>query len=385
MAGEAARGEKLKMKMEKPFQEKPEFEHLRKVIRRETKQGPVPIIEMTIDPDIMSEATGIDFPCEQYRELAKFSSKMTPEGAMLGLKFLDLCAAFYPAAGYDYVTMYPTLPFIYTPSQLKPNPQQQGRARFWQQEHEGLLATREQFEAYPWPKPGEVLTFPIDYVAGKMKPGMKGMAFFIGIFEQLRMLTGFEALAVKSIEEPDLVEDIIRRVAVVDQAALEKIAAHPSVGAVFYADDLGFNTGLMLSPGWMREHIIPVDKRIAEIVHKQSKPFLFHTCGKVDALMEDLIEVVKIDARHSFQDNAYPVEEEYRKYHDRISILGGLDLDLLARATPERVRARTRQILEACSDGGYCMGSGNSVTNFCKPENYYAMIDETRKWNEEHS
>ena len=30
------------------------------------------------------------------------------------------------------------------------------------------------------------------------------------------------------------------------------------------------------------------------------------------------------------------------------------------------------------------LGSGNSVTNYCKIENYYAMIDETRKWNQEH-
>jgi hypothetical protein len=30
------------------------------------------------------------------------------------------------------------------------------------------------------------------------------------------------------------------------------------------------------------------------------------------------------------------------------------------------------------------MGTGNSVANYVKIENYYAMLDETRKWNEEH-
>jgi hypothetical protein len=29
------------------------------------------------------------------------------------------------------------------------------------------------------------------------------------------------------------------------------------------------------------------------------------------------------------------------------------------------------------------MGSGNSVANYVKLENYYAMIDETRRWNRE--
>jgi len=63
----------------------------------------------------------------------------------------------------------------------------------------------------------------------------------------------------------------------------------------------------------------------------------------------------------------------------------GVDVDLLARGSTEAVRARTRQILEACAPAGSIMlGSGNSVTNYCEIENYYALIDETRKWNEEH-
>lgn len=101
--------------------------------------------------------------------------------------------------------------------------------------------------------------------------------------------------------------------------------------------------------------------------------------------MNDLIEVVGIDARHGFQDNVEPVEEIYKKYGDRIAILGGVDVDLLARGTTHQVRARTRQVLEVCAlKGGFCIGSNNSVANFCKIENYYAMLDEARRWNEEH-
>jgi uroporphyrinogen decarboxylase len=59
-------------------------------------------------------------------------------------------------------------------------------------------------------------------------------------------------------------------------------------------------------------------------------------------------------------------------------------MDILGRGSEEEVRARTRQILEACAPGGgYCRGSGNSVANYVKLENYYAMIDETQRWNRE--
>jgi uroporphyrinogen decarboxylase len=74
----------------------------------------------------------------------------------------------------------------------------------------------------------------------------------------------------------------------------------------------------------------------------------------------------------------------YKKYGNRISILGGVDVGLLARGTPEQVRTRCRQILDTCGpNGGFAIGSGNSVTNYCKIENYYAMINEAGKWNEE--
>lgn len=62
-----------------------------------------------------------------------------------------------------------------------------------------------------------------------------------------------------------------------------------------------------------------------------------------------------------------------------------MDVDLLSRGTTDQVRARTREIIEACAPGGgFCMGSGNSLPNFVNVEIYYAMLDETRKWNETH-
>lgn len=91
-----------------------------------------------------------------------------------------------------------------------------------------------------------------------------------------------------------------------------------------------------------------------------------------------------IDGLHSFEDVIEPVESVYERYGDRISILGGVDVGLLTTGSPDEVRARVRNILDACGKkGGFALGSGNSVTNYNKIENFYAMIDETRKWNEE--
>lgn len=373
------------MTIERPFKDYYDFEHFRKVVMRETAAGPVPIIELFADPEIMCEVTGSDFPAARTLELINLGMEPTMEQLELGVRLMDLAIDFSITVGYDYASTIPIVPVNRTDYLVKDNPQQEGKMRGWQDEHRGLIMSRDDFERFAWPPAEAVNILPVEYTASKMPEGMKVMAFINGIFEDLKRLMGIENMAIKSIEEPELCGDILEKLTVLAEEATDRSAAHPAVGAIFYGEDMGYNTSLMMSPAWMREWVVPRLKRIADACHRNGKLFLFHSCGQIDALMEDLIEVVGIDARHSFQDNIEPVEEVYRKYGERISILGGLDVDLLARGTARDVADRTRRILEACAPGGgYCMGSGNSVTNFVKVENYYAMLDETRKWNEEH-
>jgi uroporphyrinogen decarboxylase len=372
--------------IERPFKDYYDFEHFRRVVMRETTEGPVPIIELFADPEIMCEVSGAEFPADGLLKVLNIGVEPTMEQLQLGVQLMDVSIAFSASVGYDYASTIPIVPVPRTDFLIMENPQQDGKLRGWQDEHKGMIMSRDDFERFPWPQVESVSTIPVDYTAGKMPEGMKVMAFINGIFEDLKRLMGIEQMAIKSIEEPELCGDILERLTVMAEEAVDKSAAHPAVGAIFYGEDMGFNTSLMLSPVWMREWVVPRLKRIADACHRHGKPFLFHSCGQIDALMEDLIEVVGIDARHSFQDNIEPVEEVYVKYSNRISILGGVDVDLLARGTKAEVAARTRRILDACAPGGgYCMGSGNSVTNFVKIENYYAMLDETRKWNEEHT
>ena len=62
-------------------------------------------------------------------------------------------------------------------------------------------------------------------------------------------------------------------------------------------------------------------------------------------------------------------------------MLGGIDVDFLCRADEAAVRRRTRATLEACQPGGgYCLGSGNSVPEWAKIENYVAMRDAGLKY-----
>jgi uroporphyrinogen decarboxylase len=96
--------------------------------------------------------------------------------------------------------------------------------------------------------------------------------------------------------------------------------------------------------------------------------------------MPDLIETVGIDGKHSFEDAIIPVAEFHARYGDRIAVLGGIDVDILARGTPDDVRARVRQTIAACAPRGrYAVGSGNSIPSYVPVENYLAMLDEAQR------
>jgi uroporphyrinogen decarboxylase len=91
--------------------------------------------------------------------------------------------------------------------------------------------------------------------------------------------------------------------------------------------------------------------------------------------MEDLISYVKVDAKHSYEDESTPVVEAKRRYGDRIAILGGVDVDKLARSKVEDVEKYTFETLKKCAlGGGYALGSGNTIANYVRVENYLAML-----------
>ncbi|MBA7695908.1 hypothetical protein ES703_104549 [subsurface metagenome] len=87
----------------------------------------------------------------------------------------------------------------------------------------------------------------------------------------------------------------------------QKVISLEFVGAIFHANDLGYKTGTMLSPESLRKLFFPWLKEYVSLAHKQGKTFWYHCCGNVGKVIEELIEGIKIDAFHSFQDVITPV------------------------------------------------------------------------------
>ena len=73
--------------------------------------------------------------------------------------------------------------------------------------------------------------------------------------------------------------------------------------------------------------------------------------------------------------------EMKQRWSGRLSLLGGVDVDLLARGTPDDVTAATRTLIERIGPGGgVAIGSGNSIPKFVPLVNYKAMLVAIREY-----
>ncbi len=142
-----------------------------------------------------------------------------------------------------------------------------------------------------------------------------------------------------------------------------------------FGDDLGFKSSLLTNPTTLRQHVFPTYKRVIDLVHGSERPFLFHSCGCIFEVMDDILEL-GIDAKHSNEDGIAPFDRWIEDYGWQIGLLGGFDMDFLCTKSPDDVYTA---VLEQgkrfrASARGYALGSGNSIPDYVPVENYMAMI-----------
>lgn len=351
---------------------KPDWEALRACILREGTPKRVHHIELFLDGEVQQAI------CERYGLLEGLNraDPAFPLQSMIRVqRFL----------GYDYVRQGVDaleMPLHRHITQDTADLERRG-GREYVDESRGPITNWEEFERYPWPDPHQVTTRALEWYEQHLPDDMCviGSGGFAHFAEYLTWLMGYETLCYALYDNRDLVQAIADRLMALYTAMLDRILNFERVKIIWGSDDMGFKTGPMISPDDLRAFVLPGHRRMAEMSHKAGRPYLLHACGNLSTIMEDLIEDVKIDARHSFEDTIEDVRDAKRRYGHRIALLGGIDLDFLCRADESAIRARVRDTLDVCMPGGgYCLGTGNSVANYIPLDNYLAMVDEGRRY-----
>ena len=363
----------LKVPLRNP---RPDFEEFRKVIKGEKPAKRVHFVELLADQEI------VNFITENFlREKAITFSSTTKEC------FLRQQINWWYRMGYDYIRVAGGLEFFGKERRTKDTALLSRKERSWVEEGKGVINSWEDFEKYPWPDVNEMDYSSYEFVSRNLPEGMKMMVCpSSGVFEiSSEALLGFEGMSYLLYDDPALVEAVFNKVGEAMYNFYKNMVELQEVEGFFQGDDLGFKTSMIVSPEVLRRLVLPWHKRFASLAHRYNKMYWFHCCGNVLMIMKDLIEEVKIDAFHSFQDTIIPVGEFKRKYGEKIAVFGGVDVDKLCRLEKSNLRKYVRRIVEECMPYRYALGSGNSIANYVPVRNYLIMLDEGLRWKNTNS
>jgi uroporphyrinogen decarboxylase len=350
---------------------KPDIDGLERNLRRQGTPTRTYYMELFLDQEIQ------DTICARY----DLAANLDPADPYYRWRRLS---ALYRFLGYE--TLPYSLPGFAFP--LRTNLQaadtaglQRSGGRGWLNEHHGEIQSWEDFEHYPWPQARNYDLRELEWLEMNLPDDQALAPHCHSILEQVTWLMSYEGLCYALYDQPDLVDAMFKKVGELHVEAAEILLQFPRVRLMFGGDDMGFKTGLMVPAKVLIEKSFPWHARIAAATHAKGRLYLLHACGKLEEVMPALLEQVKIDGRHSFEDTIEPVTEAKKRWGKRVALLGGIDVDFLCRASEAQIRQRVRATLDAClPGGGYCLGSGNTVANYIPVGNYLAMLDEGRRY-----
>lgn len=253
---------------------------------------------------------------------------------------------------------------------------------------EPAIHNRADFDRYPWDEVMEryfQAASPVfEALAAALPPGMKAIGGVgNGVFECVQDIAGYTNLCYIAADDPDLCHALFERVGAILCALWEKFLRLYSdpFCILRFGDDLGFKSNSLLSAEDIRALVIPQYEKIVRLVHSHRKPFLLHSCGNIFNVMNDLIDTVRIDAKHSNEDQIAPFPVWLQRYGDRIACFGGMDTDAVCRLSHADIRAYVIDVLEQCKGySGFAFGTGNAIADYVPYENYAEMVLTARKW-----
>lgn len=314
-------------------------------------------------------------------------------GAWLGRPASDLksAAEFYSRAGYDFVRTSVDLWGILTggrkgaPSGLTRSAQYSlyaGAAteRYWAKEGKGAISSRQEFAGFPWPKVDDMDFSRFNEIEQYTPPALKTIANVGHIFTAVWTLMGFETFCTALMQNSPLIAEMFEKVGSTQYEVLDRVTRFKSVGAIQVSDDIAYTPGLIISPKHLRQYLFPWLKRLCALCRQRDVLIIYHSDGKLDDILDDIVDA-GFHGLHPIQPNAMDIKKVKARVGKRLCLLGNIDMDMLARGTPEQVTELVKQNLrEVAPGGGYCVGSSNSVSDFVKLENYNAMRETVLKY-----
>lgn len=244
------------------------------------------------------------------------------------------------------------------------------------------LVTLDNVEEYQFPEIDQPL---LQKGLDAMKQDTENFRMFrmtYSMYERCWSLMGMQELLMNMAMEEDDVERLFERVCEYELKLLDAVLDNDFEG-VFFGDDYGQQTGLIMGPRLFREYIKPQMKKMFDKVHSKGKYVILHSCGNIESILPDLIEI-GLDAYNTVQPEIYDLAKIKREFGKNLTFWGAMSTQqFLPMATPEEVYKKSIETIRTLGkDGGYIFSPTHAITPDVPVENILAMkkAAEECKW-----
>ena len=174
-----------------------------------------------------------------------------------------------------------------------------------------------------------------------------------GVFERACLLLGMENALAAMLTDPETMDELLGCIADYKVELIRRFDEAAALDMLWYGDDWGGQERLLVSPQTWRRLIKPHTKRIYDAARQRGMLVNQHSCGKIEAIFGDLVEL-GMDI-WNFCQPCNDLAALKRAYGDRVTFQGAIDSQhVLDRpgVTPDEVRAEVRRRIDQLAGGG---------------------------------
>lgn len=240
---------------------------------------------------------------------------------------------------------------------------------------EGCILKEPTLSGHTFPDPRDPLVFAdADAHIRSHKDRFRVFAIGFSLFERAWTLRGMENLLMDFYDHPAFVHELLDAIADYNIAQVREAVKY-DIDCVHFGDDWGQQHGLIMGAAIWREFIKPRLKRMYDAAREGGKFVSIHSCGDVDELFDDLIEI-GLDCFNPFQPEVMDVDSLMAAYKGRLAFFGGLSTQqTLPYGTPAQVRAESQRLMFLGAEGGYIFAPAHAVEGDVPLANMLAFIE----------
>jgi len=186
-------------------------------------------------------------------------------------------------------------------------------------ELDGFLA------AFPKASKEAVITNPAKIAAADKTNRYRLGHFWYFFYERLWSFRGMENTLIDMHTNPDEIKRLFEVLSDFYIEVIEHLSDELGCDGFFVSDDLGSQQNLMFSPEMFRTLFKPFYAKVIEACHKKGMHFWLHTCGNVESIIPDLIEV-GVDVLHPIQKHTMDEAVIANKYRKDLCFMCGMDV-----------------------------------------------------------